>query len=425
MVFKDEEFADLFPEDGRPGLSPGRLALVSVPQFAENLSDRAAVNAVRTRIDWKYALGPELDDPGFDHSVLCEFRARLAEADAADRLLQVMLHRLTEAGLLTSGGRQRTDTTPVLAAVRTLSRLELVGESLRAALEQLAQADPDWLVPLVEPEWDKRYGRKAEIGKVPGGKAAVTALAEATGRDGHKVLAAARAAAAPPRLRTLTQVEILRRVVWVHHYYGDARGRPRRRDGHTLPPASLRFDSPYDTDAHYCVKHDTAWSGYRTQFHRNVHLRATGGGRTRGHYDRPGPGRQAHRPNPRRPRGDRPHSRRARGRRRLHQPRADRTRPAGARHHPALPGRTRPQPAGQKRSRVRQGRLVDRLGAPPGHLPPGQPQPRVAAPAHQRTRLHPDQVRQGHLSGLPRAPAVHRRGQWSTLTRAAAHPRTA
>ncbi|MGW2506203.1 transposase [Streptomyces sp. NPDC001588] len=122
VMFEDDEFADLFPKDGRPGLSPVQLALVSVLQFAENLSDRAAANAVRTRIDGKYALGLELDDSGFDHSVLCEFRARLAEADAADRLLQVMLHRLTEAGLLTSGGRQRTDATHVLAAVRTLSR---------------------------------------------------------------------------------------------------------------------------------------------------------------------------------------------------------------------------------------------------------------------------------------------------------------
>ncbi|MER5917338.1 IS1182 family transposase [Streptomyces sp. NPDC001982] len=265
VLFEDEEFAELYPKDGRPALSPGQLALVSVLQFAENLSDRAAANAVRTRIDWKYALGLELEDPGFDHSVLCEFRARLAQDGAADRLLQVMLHRLTEAGLLKSGGCQRTDATHVLAAVRRLSRLELVGESLRAALEQLAQQAPQWLLALVEPEWDKRYGRKVEIGKVPGGKNGVTALAEVFGRDGQKVLAAAWAPDAPPRLRTLPQVEILRRV-WVHHYFWDADGQLRWRDGHALPPASLRFDSPYDTDAHYCVKRDTAWSGYRTHF---------------------------------------------------------------------------------------------------------------------------------------------------------------
>ncbi|RSM87199.1 IS1182 family transposase [Streptomyces sp. WAC 01325] len=266
VLFGDEAFVGLYPSDGRLGLSPGQLALVSVLQFAENLSDRAAADAVRTRIDWKYALGLELEDPGFDHSVLCEFRARLAEQDgAADRLLQLMLDRLVEAGLLKAGGRQRTDATHVLAAVRTLSRLELVGETLRAALEELAEAAPAWLTPLIEPEWAKRYGRRVEIGKLPGGKAAVTARAEEFGRDGQKVLTAAWAACTLPHLRLLPHVEILRQV-WVHHYYWDADGCLRWRDGHALSPASLRFDSPYDTDAHYCVKRDTALSGYRTHF---------------------------------------------------------------------------------------------------------------------------------------------------------------
>ncbi|WP_309227045.1 transposase [Streptomyces lunaelactis] len=157
-----------------------------------------AADAVRTRIDWKYALGLELDDPGFDYSVLCEFRARLAEDGAADRLLEAMLQRLGEAGLLKSRGRQRTDATHVLAAVRFLSRLELVGETLRAALEELAEAAPDWLRPLIEPEWGKRYGRRVEIGRLPGGKAAVTERAERTGRDGQTILAAAWATSAPP-----------------------------------------------------------------------------------------------------------------------------------------------------------------------------------------------------------------------------------
>ncbi|WP_455357549.1 transposase [Streptomyces sp. SYSU K217416] len=118
---------------------------------------------------------------------------------------------------------------------------------------------------MIEPEWGKRYGRKVEIGKVPGGKAGVTARAETFGRDGQKVLAAAWAPGAPPRLRSLKQVQILRQV-WVHHYYWDSQEQLRWRDGHALPPASLRFDSPYDTDAHYCVKRDTAWSGYRVHF---------------------------------------------------------------------------------------------------------------------------------------------------------------
>jgi hypothetical protein len=265
VVFKDEEFTDLFPKDGRPGLSPGQLALVSVLQFAENLSDRAAAHAVRTRIDWKYALGLELDDPGFNHSVLCELRARLAEANAADRLLQAMLHpadRGRTAQIRRTPAHRRDPRT------RGGAHPQPAGAGRRESAGRPGTARPGGpgrLLPLVEPEWDKRYGRKVEIGKVPGGKAGVTALAEAFGRDGQRILAAAWAADAPPRLRTLTQVEILRQV-WVHHYYWDARGRLRWRDGHALPPASLRFDSPYDTDTHCCVKRDTVWSGYRTHF---------------------------------------------------------------------------------------------------------------------------------------------------------------
>ncbi|MFC3573655.1 transposase [Streptomyces yaanensis] len=222
-------------------MSPGQLALVSVLQFAENLSVRAAADAVRTRIDWKYAIGLELEDPEFDHSVLCEFRARPAERDgAADQLLELMLERLVEAGLFKAGGRQRTDATRVPAAVRTLSRLELVGETLRAALEELAETAPAWLAPLIEPEWAKEYGRRVEIGKLPGGKAAVTARAEEFGRDGQKILTAAWAACGPPGLRLLPQLEVLRQV-WVYHYFWEVDGLLRWRDSHALPPASLRL----------------------------------------------------------------------------------------------------------------------------------------------------------------------------------------
>jgi hypothetical protein len=121
------------------------------------------------------------------------------------------------------------------------------------------------MAPPGEPEWAKRYGRRVEIGKLPGGKAAVTARAEEFGRDGQKILTASWAACAPPHLRYLPQGEVLRQV-WVHHYFWDADGALRRRDGHALPPASLRFDSPYETDAHYCAKRDTTWSGHRTHF---------------------------------------------------------------------------------------------------------------------------------------------------------------
>jgi transposase len=117
-LFEDAQFAELFATRGRPAVSPARLALVSVLQFAEGLSDRQAADAVRGRIDWRYAVGLELSDTGFDASVLSEFRARLVAGAAAERLLRRMLDRLRERDLLASGGRQRTDATHVLAAVR-------------------------------------------------------------------------------------------------------------------------------------------------------------------------------------------------------------------------------------------------------------------------------------------------------------------
>jgi transposase len=166
-LFHDGQFVGLFAVRGRPALSPARLALVSVLQFAEGLSDRQAADAVRSRIDGKYALGLELADTGFDASVLSEFRARLAADDQAERLLQQMLARLREQGLLVRGGQQRTDATHVLAAVRELNRLELVTETLRAALEALAAAAPAWLQGFMPHEWYERYGSAPATGGCP------------------------------------------------------------------------------------------------------------------------------------------------------------------------------------------------------------------------------------------------------------------
>ena len=113
-LWDDEDFAPWYPRDGRPGLSPAQLATISVLQFLLNLSDRQAAEAIRCRIDFKYALALDLDDPGFHHSVLADFRDRLAQEGRADRLLDLALARLKDAGLITERGRQRTDSTHVL-----------------------------------------------------------------------------------------------------------------------------------------------------------------------------------------------------------------------------------------------------------------------------------------------------------------------
>jgi transposase len=114
-------------------------------QFMEGMSDRQTADAVRARIDWKYALGMKLDDPEFEFSVLSEFRQRLARSPEKQVLLDEFLKELLRRGWLRARGKQRTDSTHVLAAIHSLNRLELVGETMRRALNELAEADPAWL----------------------------------------------------------------------------------------------------------------------------------------------------------------------------------------------------------------------------------------------------------------------------------------
>jgi transposase len=158
-LFTDEQFTDLFPNVGQLAESPWRLALVTVMQFAENLTDRQTADAVRARIDWKYALSLELTDEGFDFSVLSEFRTRLLSNDAEARLFEIMLLGFQERKLLKSRGKQRTDSTHILANIRELNRIEFVGETLRAALNELATVAPAWLKDIVPPAWFDLYGR--------------------------------------------------------------------------------------------------------------------------------------------------------------------------------------------------------------------------------------------------------------------------
>jgi transposase len=264
---------------GRAAEAPWRLALVLVLQFAEDLPDRAAADAVRSRIDWKYLLGLELADPGFDATVLSEFRARLVAGAMAAHLLDGLLARCHAAGLLKARGRQRTDSTHVLAAIRVLNRLESVGETLRHALNVLATVAPDWLRPHLEPvrtAWGERYGPRFEAFRLPKGKAARERLAETIGVDGYRLLAAVYAADAPVWLRAVPAVELLRRV-WVQEYYAPAPDpeasptgggvppgpRVRWRANEDLPPAAQMVNSPHDPEARYSIKRDTTWTGYK------------------------------------------------------------------------------------------------------------------------------------------------------------------
>jgi transposase len=264
-VFADTDFADLFPKLGRPGLPPWRLALVTLLQFREDLPDRRAAEAVRARIDWKYLLGLELDDPGFDHSVLCEFRSRLLEGSAEERLLHRLLAACQARGLLKARGRQRTDATHVLAAIRVLNRLELVGETLRAALNELAAAAPDWLRGVAPEAWYERHARRVEDGRLPRSAAEREAYARAVGEDGFALLDRLDEPATPEGLRRLPKVEVLRRV-WARHFARDgvppSGGGVRLRPKEELPPAADKIESPYDPEARFRTRSSTSWVGY-------------------------------------------------------------------------------------------------------------------------------------------------------------------
>ncbi|GAC1384621.1 MAG: hypothetical protein NVSMB42_02960 [Herpetosiphon sp.] len=265
LLYDNHQFVALFPRCGHPAQAPARLALVLVMQFAENLTDRQAADAVRGRIDWKFALGLDLTDPGFDFSVLSEFRSRLIAGGAEHLLLDTLLDHFKARGLLKARGRQRTDSTAVLGAIRSLNRLELVGETLRHALDCLAEIAPDWLRAIVPTSWYLQYGKRFETYRLPKTETERHALAATIGADGLLLLAAVDAPAAPDAVKTEPAVAILRDV-WRQQYIdpptGPGGSLPWRTVADQPPPSDL-IPSPYDPEARYGTKRETHWVGYK------------------------------------------------------------------------------------------------------------------------------------------------------------------
>jgi transposase len=269
-VFQDTDFVGAFGVRGRPGIAPSLVMLVTVLQFVERLTDRAAVAAVAGRIDWKYALGLELDNPGFDNSVLAEFRARLVSNDLARLAFDRLLERCRELGLVNAGGKQRTDSTHVIAAVRDLNTTELAGEAVRSLVEALATVAPGFLAETVDlEEWTKRYGPPVSPWRQPRTAAERDALTVQFGRDGRTLLGAIYAQRGELAwLRELPQTAILctvQRQTFV--IQTDTRGRQvmrRRTESDGVPPAQQRLASPYDTDARWAAKgEELFWLGYK------------------------------------------------------------------------------------------------------------------------------------------------------------------
>jgi transposase len=262
-IFEDEEFAEFYSNTGQPAESPARLALITIMQFLENLPDRQAAEAVRSRIDWKYMLGLELSDSGFHYSVLSEFRQRLISGGAEQKLLDKLLVRCEELELLRGKTKQRTDSTHVLAAVRATSLLELSGETIRRVLDEMARLAPEWLMEHYKPEWIKRYGKRFDSYHLPKSAEKREQFAEKIGEDGFYLLQAVYADSSPDALNKSSVVETMRQI-WIQQFYfcdGKVHWRTKKKWGQ--PPSGKIIASPDDVDARYCVKRSTEWTGYK------------------------------------------------------------------------------------------------------------------------------------------------------------------
>ncbi len=259
-IYTDELFADLYPKRGKPAETPWRLAIVTILQFAEELSDREAATAVKARLDWKFALGLELGDTGFEHAVLSKFRARLLEGHAEHRLLDTLLEVCKAKGLIRKRGRARTDSTHVLAKVRALNRIGSCVESMRAALNAVATVAPERLSWVPE-SWFERYGPRYDDFRLPKGAEQLKAFATQVGEDGWHLLHKLDEADTPVWLAELPATAFLRRK-WLQQYWLD-QGIVRWREVKDLPPTSLMLTSPYDPDARLGSKRSERWTGYK------------------------------------------------------------------------------------------------------------------------------------------------------------------
>ena len=269
MLCADQDFAALFSAVGQPAYSPSRLLLITIFQFLEGLTDRQAADAVRRAIDWKYALALDLTDAGFHFSLLSEFRDRLLAAEQQLAPLDHLLSVCRAQGLIKARGKQRTDATHVLAAIRTLNRLECLGETLAHTLQQLLCDAPAWAKASIPAEWWERYAARFDAFRLPRSLPKQTALAEVIGRDGRHLLGWVQASTTPAELQAHPAVALLRQV-WIQQFYADADPTSLRlRTVADLPPAALLIGSPYDVDARLSTKRDTTWNGYK------VHLTET------------------------------------------------------------------------------------------------------------------------------------------------------
>jgi transposase len=261
---EDADFAELYPATGQPSLSPSLLALVLIMQYLADYSDRQAAEAVRDQISWKYALGLPLESQGFDYSILSEFRKRLVEAEAQEKIFNLLLARLQAKNLLKGTAKQRTDASHVLARVRNLNRLELLGEALRTCLNRLAELVPTWLDARLPATWYERYAERFNTWHLPKALPERQALVLQIGADGYALLDWLYQDRAELKLGQLSEIEALRQI-WIQQFWLDENDAVQLREAKNMPKGSKLIASPFDLEARFSQERaGKAWLGYKS-----------------------------------------------------------------------------------------------------------------------------------------------------------------
>ena len=258
--YREEDYADLYSTEGKPGISPVVLAFVTVFQFMERLPDRQAAESLRMRMDWKYALHLPLAYEGFDHSVLSEFRDRLLEHQAEGRVFEQLVQEFRSMGLVKERGKQRTDSIAMLMKVRRLSRLELVVETLRVAVGAILKVDRKWGEALIPPSWEEPYGERFVLQRHT--KEEWAEHDKHVGSDGEWLIARVTGEGAPAEIKSLPEVQVLK-TVWAQQF--------REKEGKIVYQVGTKYDghtqieTPHDPEARYSHKRIQEWVGGKVQ----------------------------------------------------------------------------------------------------------------------------------------------------------------
>jgi transposase len=256
--FRDEDFADLYPKDGQPSISPVLLSFVTIFQALEDLSDRQTVYCLRFRFDWKYALHLEPGYKGFDHTVLSEFRQRLLRHGAESRVFTAIFAQLKQLGFYKHKGIQRTDSLAIYTHHRLLKRIELCVETMRVCIKHLLHHAPEWTRATLPLAWEERYAKRCKSERMS--EEERQALAVVVGDDGQWLLDRLEQEDAAD-LRELRAVATLRDV-WAVHYERGPDSHMHWKDGGERG-GSHAIETPYDPDARWATKRSTDWVGYK------------------------------------------------------------------------------------------------------------------------------------------------------------------